>query len=205
MAKTVYSRGSGVHVKGGVGPVNAGHMNLLRHTKRGPKGRYQATDDAVPVYALNRRYWATIDRYRGKAMSGQLKVLMEEINLWTKHIKEEAHKVAHNALVPTFQKSQRYCPVSLDGSRPYDSPGTLKRSGRLVIKEKGSVGATSRSEVSISYGGNGIPFYAVFVHEIPRRHTPPTRYKFLEAALKEDMSDIKARMFDGVKTISGGG
>jgi hypothetical protein len=199
----IYGKGgrSGLRrVRASVGMSNPGQVNLLRN-KRGAGGRYESTSNALPVYELSKRYWASSERYRKQAFSGQLKTLTDEINEWAKHIKEDAHKVLYNAMLPTFQKSQVYCPVSPEGSRPSWSSGELKRSGKLIV-QGGLEKASKNAEVAITYGGNGIPFYAVYVHEIPRRHTPPTRHKFLEAAIKEDMQDIKRRIDDGMRKIT---
>jgi len=44
----------------------------------------------------------------------------------------------------------------------------------------------------------------VYVHEHPEMfHEPPTRYKFLEAALEEDIDNVQARIIGGYKEASG--
>lgn len=212
MPKPVYGktgRGGGLRanrVKGGVGMVNMGQVNLLRHTARNSRGQYQATEGAQRLNPEAYRWNASYTRYRNLSFSGQMQELITQIDGWSKHITHDCYKVLYNAMLPTFNLSQVYCPVSPNGSRPYGESGTLKRSGRLVVKHKaGTIGGpNSPAEVQITYGGNGVPFYAVYVHEIPRRHEAPTRYKFLESAIKEDMSNIQQRLVDGMRLVASG-
>lgn len=71
-----------------------------------------------------------------------------------------------------FDKSQEYVPVDT---------GVLKATGKIVETSSSS----THFQFSVSYGRAVAP-YAVFVHEMVQiPHDPPTRSKYLEAAVKE--------------------
>lgn len=95
------------------------------------------------------------------------------------------------ALEPTFDKALMYTPVLT---------GALKESGYL---EKNPFRGKPRVEMGFARGGK--PTYAVYVHEIPYNHAEPTRYKFLEQAMKEDLSDIYYRLGALYKAFMQGG
>lgn len=87
------------------------------------------------------------------------------------------------ALEPMFDKSWLYTPVDT---------GALKLSGYLEA-EQTPRGATA----VIGYAADGNPGYAVFVHEmIGFKHEPPTRSKFLEAAMYEHLDEVLPRVRD---------
>ena len=84
-------------------------------------------------------------------------------------------------LQPIFEESQRLVPV--DTSR-------LKSSGFIETRQR--VGGVS---AEIGYGRFGIPHYAGFVHEmIDIPHAPPTRAKYLEAAVNLHIGDFGRRV-----------
>lgn len=96
-------------------------------------------------------------------------------------IKAASPDILLDALEPTFELSQYYCPVDT---------GALKGSGYLEVTE-----FRSNPRVEMGYAKNNDPPYAVVVHEnLEWRHKWPTRAKFLQAAVDEDMEDIKARV-----------
>ncbi len=68
-------------------------------------------------------------------------------------------------------KSKRIVPVRF---------GVLKSSGHVQLP----VIRGTRVVVVLGYGGAAAP-YAVFVHERPARHKPPTSWKFLEIPFNE--------------------
>jgi hypothetical protein len=96
-----------------------------------------------------------------------------------------------NALEPTFEKSQEYCPKRT---------GELVRSGYLEITDfRGS------PRVEMGYGRGGNPYYAVLVHEnLNMYHKPPTQAKFLQRAVEEDIADIAIRIGKNYKKFMGG-
>lgn len=93
---------------------------------------------------------------------------------------------------PTFEKSKRYCP---------------KKTGQLVQSASLEVGVAvgDKAFCRISYGNGGEVFYAPIVHErTDLFHLPPTRSKWLQAAVEEDMSDLPTRFAAAVKKAAGG-
>lgn len=101
-----------------------------------------------------------------------------------------SEQIMYDAMMPTFEKSQRYTPKLT---------GALRESGYL---EK--VGTKSKPAVVIGYGKGGHPDYTVYVHEmvgIP--HREPTRAKFLQSAVMEDLDLIFERLGEGYKRFMG--
>lgn len=95
-------------------------------------------------------------------------------------------EVMEQSLEPTFAKSQNYCPVDT---------GKLLDSGNLYVDS-----FKERPRVTISYGGGGTVHYAALVHEFTHlHHKPPTRSKFLQAALEEDYDNILPRIQRALK------
>lgn len=98
--------------------------------------------------------------------------------------------VLYDALEPTFQLSQKYCPVDT---------GELKESGFLEKQP-----SRTSPRVVIGYAKGGKPGYAAFVHELTHlNHKAPTRSKFLLAALEEDAGAIQQRIIKGYKDLMG--
>lgn len=187
MAKSFYAN---------VGPKNVGYWNLRRSTARGVGGRFVADPSADYIVPEAWR-WPSVKRYHKQALSSQLAELAKDINAWVRHVGVSKEAVVLAALTPTFEKSKVYCPKD----KGLADPLSLVNSARLTVTKKNDTVVAS-----MSYGAKGMPFYAVFVHEIMRyRHAPPTRAKFLEAAVKEDLHNIKDRLSEGTKKITGGG
>lgn len=94
------------------------------------------------------------------------------------------------ALHPTFEKSQEYCPKDTHA---------LVDSGYLeVVQFRGN------PKVEMGYGKGGLPDYAAYVHEMVEiPHKAPTRAKFLESAINEDMFDIIERISTGYRRFMG--
>jgi hypothetical protein len=98
-------------------------------------------------------------------------------------------EVLLESLRPTFELSQEYCPVDT---------GELKSSGYLQITD---FRGKARVEMGYAYGGQ--PSYAIYVHEMPYYHEPPTRSKWLEAAIDEDWAGFTVRLVQNMKLASG--
>jgi hypothetical protein len=95
------------------------------------------------------------------------------------------------AMEPTFTKSQEYCPTA---------SGVMRASGYL---EK--TGFRGKPRVEIGYGRGGYPHYTVYVHEMTGIfHEPPTRSKWLQAAVMEDTDAIYERLGRGYKAFMNG-
>jgi ribosome modulation factor len=130
-----------------------------------------------PQFATEPRFLADVKR--------QMKAVQDELESILEQVGDVTPDIALEALKPTFEKSQEYCPVQ---------SGELKKSGYLEIVRKGD-----RPYVEIGYGKGGKPRYAPVVHEMPTYHEPPTRSKWLQAAIEEDESAIMDRIADGYR------
>jgi hypothetical protein len=85
-------------------------------------------------------------------------------------------EAVQNALMPVFEKSQEYVPKRT---------GTLAASGVLEVE-----GETGNVEGSITYG-DADAWYASIVHEfVWLNHIPPTRAKYLQSAMEEELDSF---------------
>lgn len=93
-----------------------------------------------------------------------------------------------------FDKSQTYVPVET---------GELKRSGFFEVtpaKVGSDLKQVKDGTIRIGYALHGEPDYAVHVHEnLEAYHEPPTRAKFLDAAIQEELPGIQQRLASKVK------
>lgn len=102
---------------------------------------------------------------------------------------KESAEVVRDALEPTFKKARDvYTPKRT---------GALRASGFLeVVQFRGN------ARVDIGFGRGGNPAYAAMVHEnIDVFHAAPTRSKFLQAAVMEDLGAIEQRLGRGYKDL----
>jgi len=95
------------------------------------------------------------------------------------------------ALQPTYDKAAEYCPKD-----------TLE----LVNSEYLEVTSfRGKPRVELGFARGGSPPYAVYVHEmIDYKHESPTRSKFLQAAVMEDLDGIMERLGAGYKAFLDG-
>jgi hypothetical protein len=94
---------------------------------------------------------------------------------------EVTPEIMLDALQPTKDKADLYCPKKTLA---------LVNSGYLEI-----TGTGSRARVEMGYAKGGSPSYAVYVHEIVEyHHEAPTRSKWLQAAMFEDLNQIWANL-----------
>lgn len=100
-------------------------------------------------------------------------------------------EIMREALIPTFEKSQIYCPVKT---------GDLRDSGYLeIVQFRGS------PRVEMGYGAGGKPPYAILVHEASEMyHKPPTRSHWLLAAMLEDTDLMEQRLKASYKALFDG-
>lgn len=146
---------------------------------KGRVGRVGARTDASGIHLAYER-----------GVQQSLKQVLMELNRFVDHVDDQSVEVLREALEPTFEKSQEYCP---------EDTGDLKRSGYLETRT-----FRGQAAVEIGYGKGGFPHYAALVHErTDFFHAPPTRAKFLQAALEEDAGNIQARIVSGFKVASG--
>lgn len=87
--------------------------------------------------------------------------------------------ILQEILEPVLHKAMIYCPVRT---------GDLRGSGRIVVE----VSSKHRASATILFGNSGVK-YAALVHERTQVfHAPPTRAKFLQSALEEELGGVLA-------------
>ena len=124
-----------------------------------------------------------------RRMREQFRALDKNIKGIVNQIEGATPKAIEDALRPTFEISQGYVPVDT---------GKLKASGFL---ESFSL-SSKQPRVVMGYGKGGRPPYTVFVHErTDLRHKPPTRSKFLQAAVEEDIDNIEGRIVKALTLV----
>lgn len=179
----------------GIGPR---YRHLLYNTRRKSTGqfskRYSDSEFNSRTYSRDVpqafKWRDSHDAYYDAAR-GSLSGVIDEVNRFLDHYSNVSGDLAAKALEPTFELSQYYVPVDT---------GALKRSGELVSKT-----VRGKGVAEIVYARSGRPHYAMFVHEIMSYgHTPPTRAKFLESAIKEDLQNIKSRLAELSKGVING-
>lgn len=105
---------------------------------------------------------------------------------FVQNVEEAVPDILYEALIPTFEKSQEYCPKDT---------GALRESGYLEITE-----FRRRPRVEIGYGLGGEPEYTAKVHEnMEYKHKAPTRAKWLQIALEEDAEAIQMRIIKAMR------
>jgi hypothetical protein len=126
------------------------------------------------------------------SVNAQLKDLKAIIQSIFDQIEDASPSIMLAAVQPTFEKSKVYCP---------------RKTGALVNSGYASVTGTGKTpRVEVGYAKGGVPFYAVFVHEMTGfYHAPPTRSKWLQAAMTEDIGVIRDRLVSGYKAFAGQG
>lgn len=117
--------------------------------------------------------------YRKQAIGtarASMKAVVDKYAKLVKHLQTVTPDVLWNALEPVFQKSQDYVPVRT---------GELKFSGDMRVE-----GVGDTLEGSITYG-NPTAWYAALVHEyVWLNHQPPTRAKYLQSAMEEELDSF---------------
>lgn len=124
------------------------------------------------------------------AVNAQMKVLTEELKDIFDQIEGASAEITKEALEPTFEKSKYYCPKDTEA---------LVNSAYLEVNT-----FRGKPQVEMGYGRGGTPRYAPYVHEMTTyQHAFPTRSKFLEAAIDEDMAVLPTRLADGYRRFMG--
>ena len=122
-----------------------------------------------------------------RQMRTQMKGVEANLKEVLNAIEEHSLSALDRILRPTFELSQKYVPVDT---------GALKRSGFLEVSTR-SISGKSRVNATIGYGKGGRPPYTVQVHEMTEvHHKPPTRSKFLQAAIEEELGSIRERVIE---------
>lgn len=143
----------------------------------------------VGLQRVGRAMWPSEPGYVAQ-MNAQAKALTDALLDIFKQFEDASEDIMLEALQPTFQKALEYTPVLT---------GELRASGYL---EKAGFRGKPRVEMGFARGGN--PRYAIYVHEIPYSHEPPTQWKFLQKALMEDLDGIYQRLGEGYRTFMNG-
>lgn len=123
----------------------------------------------------------------GHALANELIAILDQFV-------DASEEIMLEAMRPTFEKSQTYCPVE---------SGRLKKTGYLEV-----VPFRGKPRVEIGYGKGQNPRnrigrnYTAYVHEmIDLKHQPPTRAKWLQAAVMEDLELIHRRLGYGYEAL----
>jgi len=120
----------------------------------------------------------------------QMKSVIKNMEAFIAHIEGVTPEILEHALIPAFVLSQKYVP---------ERTGKLKKSGYLRKRT-----FRGNPQVEIGYGLGGRPHYAALVHErLDFYHKPPTRAKFLEAALNETEAQRRQTIIQLTKRASG--
>lgn len=140
-------------------------------------------------------------QFRGSFAGGSEQALRQQFNASMQEVLENMQRVIDftegalpeivvDVLKPTFEKSQLLCPVR---------SGALKDSGYLEARQLSS----GRTEAEMGYGRGGDPDYAIYVHEMPIWHNPPTTDKFLQKPVDEDYPTFAPRLAEAVRRAVG--
>jgi hypothetical protein len=104
-------------------------------------------------------------------------------------MKSATPDILYNAMIPVFEKSQEYVPKDT---------GALEASGVLEVSTGEFPAAT------ITYGDKDT-WYAALVHEfVWLNHEPPTRAKYLQNAMEEEIDSFLVSMAVDYATLLGG-
>ena len=125
-----------------------------------------------------------------RQMNAQVKALRDDLDYILQQFEGITPEITKEALQPTFEKSQKYVPK--DTMELHDS-------GYLEI-----VSFRGNPKLEMGYAKGGSPRYAAYVHEMTEnKHESPTRAKFLESAINEDMFTIIDRVAAGYQRFMG--
>lgn len=124
----------------------------------------------------------------------QIRAQMKEVQAIVEDVMNQLEDITPEiliaALTPTKELAEYYCPKDT---------GALVESSYLEVTDTGK-----KPRVELGFAKGGEPFYAVYVHEITEYyHAPPTRSKWLQAAVMEDMNNIMYRVASGYEESLG--
>lgn len=116
-----------------------------------------------------------------QSIRDQFKELERLVQSVFDQVAEATPQIMFDALEPTKVLAEVYCPKKTN---------TLVNSAYLEITDTGK-----QPRVELGFAKGGQPPYGVYVHEmVEYHHEPPTRSKFLQAAMLEDMNNIFQRL-----------
>jgi len=112
-----------------------------------------------------------------KTAQADMAAIIQRYDGFIKHLQGVTPEAIYDALEPVFDKSQEYVPKAT---------GLLAESAEMNINQLDN----GRIEGEITYGSTSA-WYAALVHELVYvNHEPPTRSKYLQAALEEEMDNF---------------
>lgn len=142
-------------------------------------GKQRITSNTIPSQASYTR-----------AVRKSFEEIEKEISRVCNVFADVTPEVIMDVLDPTFKKSLAYTPMLT---------GELRASGYLMTRIRGT-----KVEGEIGFGKGGDPYYAVYVHEMTDvAHKAPTRSKFLQAALSEDIGKFPSRLLKAYRAKVG--
>lgn len=140
--------------------------------------KYSAGDTVTPQGFAGARMQAYA-KMQMQAITASIKAIISDIEGVTADI-------LYDALQPTLELAVEYCPKKT---------GALAESAYM---DKSTYPGGARVVLGFAKGGD--PEYGILVHELTNlHHEPPTRSKFLLAAIEEDAAGIYARILRGFK------
>lgn len=118
------------------------------------------------------------------AMAQTSKELTESLLDILTQFQDASPEIMIEALEPTLALAQEYVPF--DTGELYNSAYLEDTSTKTIPR------------VEIGYARRGRPYYAMYVHEMVHiPHQAPTRAKWLQAAVMEDLDNIRQRLEHG--------
>lgn len=124
-------------------------------------------------------------------MNAQTKAITDALLKILDGFSDASPEIMLDALEPTYKKAAEYC--------PRDTLELVNSEYLEVTPYRG------KPRVELGFARGGSPPYAVYVHEmIDYHHEAPTRSKFLQAAVMEDLDGIMMRLGEGYKAFLDG-
>ena len=125
-----------------------------------------------------------------RSLRDQMKRVEENLSAVINQLEGVTAEVLEDALRPTFEKALSFTPVDT---------GDLKASGFLITRD-----SQKRVQAEMGFGKGGKPDYALRVHEdLNLNHKAPTKAKFLQAAVEEDIDKMAGRLVTAYKEKTG--
>lgn len=116
-----------------------------------------------------------------QSVQSQMQKIEDAYEMMFTAVRNLSPEIIYEALEPTQRLAEYYTPVKT---------GKLRASSYLQVTDRGE---TPRVELGFAKGGD--PPYGVYVHEmVQNHHAPPTRSKFLQAAVLEDIRNVATRL-----------
>jgi hypothetical protein len=120
----------------------------------------------------------------------QCDVLKSDLEYVLQQFEDVTPEITIDALRSTLELAKHYTPKLT---------GELRDSA--FIENRGFRG---QPRVEIGFAKGGVPRYAALVHEqVEVKHQAPTRSKFLEAAVNEDIGNVIDRVYEGYRRFMG--